>query len=68
MSLRRGDLVFLTLCVASAFLLRDMGGANMALRDLYERKREAYAKWRGVMDTAEKEGRALSAEDKATCD
>ena len=36
----------------------------MTLKELYEAKRNAYAKWRDVMDTAEKEGRALTAEDR----
>ena len=40
----------------------------MTLKEIYERKRNAYATWRGIMDTAEKESRALTAEEKATCD
>lgn len=40
----------------------------MTLKELYEAKRNAYAAWRTLMDTAEKEGRALTAEDRAACD
>lgn len=40
----------------------------MTLKELYEAKRNAYAAWRAIMDTAEKEGRALTAEDRAACD
>ena len=39
----------------------------MNLKAIYERKREAYAKWRSVMDAATKEDRPLSAEDQTTC-
>lgn len=40
----------------------------MNLRPIYERKRDAYAKWRGIMDAATKEDRPLSAEDQTTVD
>jgi HK97 family phage major capsid protein len=37
------------------------------LKAIYEKKRDAYARWRDVLDSAEKEGRALTAEDNAIC-
>lgn len=40
----------------------------MGLRDIYERKREAYAAWRAVMDSASKEDRPITAEEQATID
>lgn len=40
----------------------------MNLKAIYERKRDAYAKWRGIMDAATKEDRPLSAEEQATID
>lgn len=40
----------------------------MNLRPIYERKRDAYAKWRSIMDVATKEDRPLTAEEQATID
>lgn len=40
----------------------------MALKEIYERKRNAYAVWRATLEAAEKENRPLSAEDKAICE
>jgi len=39
----------------------------MSLKEIYERKREAYAVWRGLMDQATKEDRSLSADETAKC-
>lgn len=40
----------------------------MTLKELYELKRNAYAKWRDVMDQAAKEDRALTSDEKQICD
>lgn len=69
MSHRRGDLVGKSIYLFGrvGFLLRDMELA-MNLREIYERKREAYAVWRGIVDLATKEDRPLTAEEKQTVD
>ena len=38
------------------------------ITDLYQKKREAYAAWRAIMDTAKAENRELTAEETATVD
>lgn len=38
------------------------------LKAIYEKKRDAYARWRDVLDSAANEGRAITAEERAICD